>query len=155
MKSTTKTKRLVWSAAAVFVIAIVALCALCFPLISSRLYVTKTMKVLHSTSDLASRSYQGSGTGGFVYQMKGPLPEAEFRTCSESIGLTKYDPEQHGVVSDRQVKDFVTDPLWWNEASGLDHYYFRNSLDDRFVVRAKWEDGQIYFLAIEPGSGTL
>ncbi len=152
MKWTTKTKWLVSSAVALFLIAIVALC---YPPISSRLYITKTMEVLHSTSDLASRSYQGSGTGGFVYQMKGPLPEAEFRTCAESLGLTEYDPEHHGTMSDPQVKDFVTDPLWWNEASSLDHYYFRNSLGDRFIVRAKWEDGQIYFLAIEPGWDTL
>ena len=41
---------------------------------------------------------------------------------------------------------------WWNEASGQDDYYFRHSLTERFVVRAKWENGQIYFLAIDSGS---
>ena len=153
MKSTTNKKWLVWSVAAVLVILIIALCALRHPLISSRIYVTKAMKVLHSVSANPSRTYKGIAVGGFIYQLNGPLAEGDLRKITKDLGLTEYDPGKHGALSEPLLKDLVSDPLWSNEASGFDHFYFRNSLEDRFVVRAKWDNGQIYFLAKRPGFG--
>ena len=153
MKSTTNKKWLVWSAVAVLVILIIAMFSLRHPSISSRIYITNAMKVLHSASTNPSRSYKGMAGGGFIYQLNGPLAEGELTKIVNDLGLTKYDPGQHGTINEPLLKDLVSDPLWSNETPALDHYYFRNSLEDRFVVRAKWDNGQIYVLAKKPGFG--
>ena len=152
MNQSTKTKWLVGGVASAFILLIAALF---YQGIKSRLYIREVRQALQGDYASASRAYRGSGVGGFVYELKGALPEAKLLSCVEVLGLTKYDPEEHGPVNDSQVKDVGGDLRWWNETSGLDHYYFRDSLSDRFVVRTKWENSQIYILMVEPGHRSL
>jgi len=152
MNKITKTNWLVRGAVVAFIVLIMVLF---YQGTKSRRYIGEVRQALQGDYASASRAYRGLGVGGFVYELKGALPEAKLLGCVEALGLTKYDPEEHGPANDLQVKDVGGDLRWWQETSGLDHYYFRDSLSDQFVVRVKWENGQVYILMVEPGHRSL
>lgn len=88
--------------------------------------------------------------GDFVRVLNARLPETDFPQYAQSLGLTqRYDPSEHSSMETQINLSMNLNDLaaWWDEPTDMDNCYFEYAPGTEYLVRVKWKDGWVYFVA--------
>lgn len=119
-------------------------------IIASKVVPSKARSALPDSATDVQEYYSDAGfTGDFVRVLKARLPKEGFPQYAKNLGLTeKYDPSVYDPEYNHLNTSVGSVPAWWDEPRELDNCYFQYIPDKEYVVRVKWKDGWVYFLAV-------